>query len=100
MSGVLDIPDGGVQPDVQPLSEGGRYTREPVADRHVAPRELELVVLVPMFQREGGQRGGVRELQVGQVPVQYLTVTKGQVHVTRKKLYVSVSLYIGFISCH
>lgn len=36
--------------------------------------ELELVVLVPMLKREFGQWRRVGELQIGEVPVQELSI--------------------------
>lgn len=40
----------------------------------MVPGELEVVVLVPVLQREVGEGRRVRELQVGEVPVQDLPV--------------------------
>ena len=52
--------------------------------------EDEVVVLVPVLEREVGQRGGVGEFQVGEMPVQNLTVPGGQVHVAGRGGGVSV----------
>lgn len=46
----------------------------------MVPCELEVVILIPVLEREVPQRRRVRELQVGEVPVQYLSVAHGQVH--------------------
>lgn len=43
--------------------------------------ELEIVVLVPMFQAQIRQGRCIREFQVCEVPIQDLTILRRQVHV-------------------
>lgn len=43
--------------------------------------ELEVVVLVPMFQAQIRQRRRVGEFQIRKVPIQYLTILGREVHV-------------------
>ena len=47
----------------------------------MASGEDEVVVLVPVLQREVRQRRGVGELEVGEVPVEDLTVAGREVDV-------------------
>ena len=44
--------------------------------REVTPGKLEVVILVPVLEGQVGQRGGVGKLQVGKVPVEYLSVSR------------------------
>lgn len=50
----------------------------------MVPSELEVIVLVPVLQRQVPQRRGVGELQVREMPVQDLSVTHRQIHRTGK----------------
>lgn len=52
----------------------------------MVPSELEVVVLVPMLQRQGVQRRGVRELQVCEMPIQDLSVAHRQIHGATEKI--------------
>lgn len=44
--------------------------------------KLEIVVLVPVLQTQIRQGCRVRELQISEMPVQYLTILRREVHVT------------------
>ena len=79
---VLDLSDHRIQFDVQSFWHGDGDAGVAVADGQVAAGELKVVVLVPVLEGEGGEGRGVGKLQVGKVPVQDLTVSRGQVHIT------------------
>ena len=97
---VLDSRDGRGQPDIQALAERDRHAAVAVAHGHVRARELELVVLVPVLQAEEREGRRVRELQVGQVPVEHLPVRQAQVHVDGRAVLERVQplLHLGDLS--
>lgn len=47
----------------------------------MAARELKIIILVPVLEGEVAEGRGVGELQVSKVPVEDLSVTRGEVHI-------------------
>ena len=48
--------------------------------------ELEVIVLVPMLEREILESCSIRKFQVGKMPVQYSPVPSTQIHVTKEEI--------------
>ena len=48
--------------------------------------EFKIIILVPVFQREVGERGGISKLEIGKVPVQNLSISVRQVQITGRIL--------------
>lgn len=46
--------------------------------------ELEVVILIPVFQAQVREGRSVGELQIREVPIQYLTILGGEVHIAGK----------------
>lgn len=55
------------------------------ATSEVTSGELEIVVLIPVFQRQCWQWCCIGELQISKVPVQDLSITRRQVDIAGKK---------------
>lgn len=55
----------------------------------MVPSKLEVIILVPVLQRQVAQRCRIRKLQISEVPVEYLSVPHWQVHVAKTKLIAS-----------
>ena len=84
--GVVDLLDGRGELDVEALAERDGQAGVAVAHSHVRAGELELVVLVPVLEREVREGRRVGELQVGQVPVEHLAIGHAQVAVAARIL--------------
>lgn len=48
----------------------------------MAARELKVVVLIPVLEGQGGERRGISKLEIGEVPVEDLTVSGREVYIT------------------
>ena len=76
---VMDGSRFRVESDVHAFDQVLRELVVAVATGQVRAGELELVVLVPVLQRQLEERGSVGKLQVGKVPVQDLAVARREV---------------------
>lgn len=66
---VLDGIDGIAMANIQPLGEELWQPAVPIPHGEVGSSQLKVVVLVPVLEGEGGERGSIGKLKVGKVPV-------------------------------